>query len=485
MLSAPIRRQPSAGAQTLVDAVIDASRSAAGNQTKARLLSLAAGDHYHPAFIPHDFDKAIARKVTDAVDEGRYMTVAAIAVAAGAERLLPDLVNGHWRDYLPELINAGRAFAHGDADKLDDLVRAVCLKGEWDALGMRAPANNRRTLHLPEILKVLNAAEDFANDNPTWPAESADTYFMSDDEEPDDAAAIDVDELGAEGNHQRVTAGTLENARRSMIFRNVFDMAQQGIPPRRPVFGPWVERGLVTMVIAPPGVGKTTFGIGVGCAVAAGQRWAGQDVPASEQVLYINVEDSPQEIVRRVLAISAYQDLDDEAMRRITALDRMGPLRLMRKEGGYPFATHELEILKEEVVRRGVALLVIDPLVHAHALDENSNAEMSLLVEELQKVARAGDCAVMVIHHAKKDARPGTMDAARGASALVAGARNVLMLSEAGSVAASGNGTASVEVTLTCVKSNNAASGWPIRFQRASIDLPNGDTVSALVPVDR
>ncbi|MBK9000782.1 MAG: AAA family ATPase [Myxococcales bacterium] len=49
-------------------------------------------------------------------------------------------------------------------------------------------------------------------------------------------------------------------------------------------------------------------------------------------------------------------------------------------------------------------LLVLDPFVRLHRIDENSAAEVSAVLAFLREVQRAHDTAVLVVHHARKNA---------------------------------------------------------------------------------
>jgi RecA-family ATPase len=85
--------------------------------------------------------------------------------------------------------------------------------------------------------------------------------------------------------------------------------------------------------------------------------------------------------------------------------------------------------LAAEIRGREVDVLVIDPLVAAHRVNENDNMAMELVAKSFARIAEEANCAVMLVHHAKKtygeDVRT---DDVRGASALAAAVRDVRML---------------------------------------------------------
>lgn len=63
-------------------------------------------------------------------------------------------------------------------------------------------------------------------------------------------------------------------------------------------------------------------------------------------------------------------------------------------------------------------LLILDPLVRLHALDENSSAEMSKLLGFVRELQRTFDTSVVLVHHASKKHRAQPGQALRGSSDL-------------------------------------------------------------------
>jgi hypothetical protein len=77
------------------------------------------------------------------------------------------------------------------------------------------------------------------------------------------------------------------------------------------------------------------------------------------------------------------------------------------------------ERLTNTVQARQPCLLILDPLIRLHRLDENDASQIASLLSYLRQLQRTFQLAVLVVHHARKDAhvtRPG--QALRGSSEL-------------------------------------------------------------------
>jgi hypothetical protein len=75
--------------------------------------------------------------------------------------------------------------------------------------------------------------------------------------------------------------------------------------------------------------------------------------------------------------------------------------------------------LEDTVAARRPRLLVLDPLIRLHRIDENESSQVAPLLGFLRELQRKYALAVMIVHHARKDAhatRPG--QALRGSSDL-------------------------------------------------------------------
>jgi len=140
---------------------------------------------------------------------------------------------------------------------------------------------------------------------------------------------------------------------------------------------------------------KSFLALDIAVAVAAGapclRRFA---VPDPGRVLLYAAEDAHPIVRRRLegIATAAGVDLRDLDIQVITA----PTLRL-------DLAADRASLL-ETVARLQPRLLILDPFVRLHRIDENASGEVAPLLAYLRELQRRYALAVLVVHHAKKGA---------------------------------------------------------------------------------
>jgi hypothetical protein len=140
---------------------------------------------------------------------------------------------------------------------------------------------------------------------------------------------------------------------------------------------------------------KSFLALDLAVAVAAGvpclRRFA---VPNPGRVLLYAAEDAHPIVRRRLegIAAAAGVDLRDLDIQVITA----PTLRLDLPA--------DRAALQDAVVRLQPKLLILDPFVRLHRIDENASGEVAPLLAYLRELQRRYALAVLVVHHAKKGA---------------------------------------------------------------------------------
>lgn len=165
----------------------------------------------------------------------------------------------------------------------------------------------------------------------------------------------------------------------------------------------WAEEA-VGIVGGEPKCCKSFLALDLAVAVASGapclRRYA---VPRPGRVLLYAAEDALDVVRRRIAGIcrAAGVDLGLLDVQVITAPS----LRLDHER--------DRERLAETVAALGPRLLVLDPFVRLHRIDENVSGEVAPLLAYLRDLQRRHKLAVAVVHHARKGAAH-----ARGGQAL-------------------------------------------------------------------
>ncbi len=204
-------------------------------------------------------------------------------------------------------------------------------------------------------------------------------------------------------------------------------------PPPRDWVIEGLEPGDVGLITAPGGTGKSMLCLSIGLAVASGKDLFGQwQVGNPGDVLYLYEEDSPATLHHRIHALAQIEKLTDDVLDRFhTICVRNQPPKLML-QGAQGLAQSQIDavgalntLLQSYPNPR---LLILDPLLKFHTLDENSNNEMNQFMELVGQIGEKAGTAVILVHHTAKGKAAGATDgehqeAARGASAIVNEAR--------------------------------------------------------------
>jgi hypothetical protein len=165
----------------------------------------------------------------------------------------------------------------------------------------------------------------------------------------------------------------------------------------------WGESS-VGVIGGAPKCSKTWLGLDLALSVATGTACLGKyAVPQSGPVLVYLAEDALPIVRERVEGIARHRGLDlaGVEIHVITAptlrLDR-GPHR---------------ERLMETAKRIRPRLLLLDPLVRLHGIDENHATEVAQLLAYFRSLQRRLDLSVVLVHHTRKNA-PGGVASGQG-----------------------------------------------------------------------
>ncbi len=251
-------------------------------------------------------------------------------------------------------------------------------------------------------------------------------------------------------------------------------------------------RGFISVLIAPGGVGKSLLTILDAITLSAGRAISGPFKGKQSRVWLYNTEDPLDELKRRIHAYKQFYNLTSADLENLyisSGQDKSLHLVIEHKN-----ATVVNDIRRKEIISfiraKKIDLLIIDPFLRAHKVNENDNIKIDTVIEVLQSIAQSTNCAILLVHHtAKGKHMQGNADAARGATAVINAARISHTFTSMGEKEAEEYQVDEDQrfkyVRFDAAKLNLClGSGKPVWFEKQTVNLANGDAVGVLGYVD-
>ena len=234
-------------------------------------------------------------------------------------------------------------------------------------------------------------------------------------------------------------------------------------------------------------------------SLVTGRKLTDEHVHQRCRVLVVSLEDDGNELKRRMLAAMKHHGITHEDVkgwlfvsapgRSAGKLLEMDPLTRRAKIG-------ELAAnIEAVIVRRKPDLVLLDPFVKSHSVEENGNTAIDEVVQILSDLAAKHNVAIDAPHHVSKGAAdPGNADKGRGASAMVDAARLVKTLTPMSTEEAKTFGIKEEDrrqfIRVDNGKVNIARSGGAAQwFELIGIQIdnrtelyPSGDTIQVAKP---
>lgn len=264
------------------------------------------------------------------------------------------------------------------------------------------------------------------------------------------------------------------------------------VPKREVILGTRYVKKYVTVTAGPGGSGKSMLVMLEALAVATGRNLTGVEPTITGKVLIYNTEDPIDEIVRRLTAMCLHHGIPWKEIEGRVAIKsgRDRPL-IIAKDNGGAGATTEIDAtrLRDVIKDEGFLLVVLDPFVGTHRVNENDNNAIALVATTLSAIADTAGCAISLVHHTRKRAKSetvaGDVDFARGASALPNAARVVSTVTGMGGTDEKKfglpEGNSIWYLRLDSAKGNLAPpAAYAEWYRKVSVLLPNGDSVGTI-----
>lgn len=197
------------------------------------------------------------------------------------------------------------------------------------------------------------------------------------------------------------------------------------IEPRGWLLGNWFCREFVSSLVGDGAAGKTALRIACAMALATGREdilGPGLHIFERVPVLYLCFEDGERELRRRLWAAMLHHHIanaDIAGFLYASAITRHEIKLAVEGEFRQTKVGPLKDALERSIDRRQPGVVMLDPLVKTHGLDENSNTAMDLVIEILTNLSIRKKIALDVPQHTRKGlAEPGNADRGRGASAV-------------------------------------------------------------------
>jgi len=164
---------------------------------------------------------------------------------------------------------------------------------------------------------------------------------------------------------------------------------------RRPIINGLLREGETMNVIAAPKVGKSWLTLDLALSVAVGRPWLGVYSTRKGDVLILDNELHPETSAWRVPQVAQARGVPPEEYGRSVFIENLRG-RLVDVFGMAPYF---------EAIEPGrYKIIVLDAFYRfmAHGMDENDNAGMAAVYNQIDRYAERLGCAFVLIHHTSK-----------------------------------------------------------------------------------
>ena len=156
--------------------------------------------------------------------------------------------------------------------------------------------------------------------------------------------------------------------------------------------GLWSEEA-VGILGGEPKCCKSFLSLDMAVAISSGQPCLGRYRVANPgSVLLYAAEDSPRIVKNRLIGVAAARGVS------LAACD----IQVITSERLRLDQQSDIDALNETVAALRPRLLILDPFVRLHRIDENSSSEVAVILGNLRQMQKRYKTSILVVHHAKK-----------------------------------------------------------------------------------
>jgi hypothetical protein len=156
-------------------------------------------------------------------------------------------------------------------------------------------------------------------------------------------------------------------------------------PPRRWLLGNQFCKKFLSGLIAPGSTGKSALRLAQCLSLATGRQLTGQHVFRRSRVLVVSLDDDGEEMKRRILAARIHHGIPLDEVKGWLFYATPKSIKLAEMRNGSRQIGMLERSLRKTIERRRPDLIVLDPYVKTHALEENDNGAMDFVCDLWQR----------------------------------------------------------------------------------------------------
>ncbi len=199
------------------------------------------------------------------------------------------------------------------------------------------------------------------------------------------------------------------------------------LPRREWIYGYDYIKKYISVTASAGGIGKTSAIIVEALAIATGKDLLGVQVKQQTNTWIINLEDPISEMQMRTLAAMQHYGITPDDVTGKLFMDGEDTMQITLAAEGRDGLIQNDELLAfmiRKIKANNIGVVILDPFVSAHLVNENNNGSVQAVVAMLRKLARDTNSSVQLVHHIRKgNGDDATIDSVRGAGSLISAAR--------------------------------------------------------------
>jgi hypothetical protein len=268
-----------------------------------------------------------------------------------------------------------------------------------------------------------------------------------------------------------------------------FDEA--AMPRREWIYGFDYIRKFVSVLASAGGIGKTSLTVVEALAIVTGRPLLNTQVKEQTNVWIVNLEDPVSEIQMRTLAAMKHYGIKPADVRGRLFVDGEDTITMTlaaETRDGVKLNDALLAYITRKIIEHQIGVVIIDPFVSVHMVNENSNSSVQAVVATLRKVARDANCSVALVHHVRKgNGDDAGIESVRGAGSLIGAARAARVINRVSEDEALKLGVEETSARsifrVDDGKANLAPPAHAAVYRRMiSVEIDNGEKIGVCVP---